>query len=127
MEYLNNSTNNINHKLLNENEKLKKEIFNLKNINNNNQFFGMSFIEDDGNTSQFIDNNLEDLLGELNQNKKSMLNSYSLKNSVDYLLSQFPNNQNVKYTLASIFKQLNVKDEEIYDLLGKNNNKLKNK
>jgi hypothetical protein len=87
----------------------------------------MSFIEDDGNTSQFIDNNLEDLLGELNQNKKSMLNSYSLKNSVDYLLSQFPNNQNVKYTLASIFKQLNVKDEEIYDLLGKNNNKLKNK
>jgi hypothetical protein len=56
-----------------------------------------------------------------------MLNSYSLKNSVDYLLSQFPNNQNVKYTLASIFKQLNVKDEEIYDLLGKNNNKFKNK
>ena len=127
LEYLNNSTNNINSKLLTENEKLKKEIFNLKNNNNNNQFFGMSFIEDDGNTSQFIDNNLEDLLGELNQNKKSMLNSYSLKNSVDYLLSQFPNNQNVKYTLASIFKQLNVKDEEIYDLLGKNNNKFKNK
>ena len=42
-----------------------------------------------------------------------------LKKTVDSLISQINFNQNVKLCLGSILKQLNVSEDEIYDLIGK--------
>ena len=92
-------------------------------------FIGISFIEDDINGSQFIDDDFEEILDNLvksenlsngkNNKKITFKMTNQLKNSVDSLLGQNNLNPNVKFILASIFKQLNLNDEDIQYLLGK--------
>ena len=93
-------------------------------------FIGISFIEDDLNGSQFIDDcGLEEILDNLVKNdnfsngknikKKPYIITNQLKNSVDSLLGLNNLNQNAKFILASIFKQLSLNDEDIHYLLGK--------
>ena len=113
-------------KLTRENKKLQLA---LKNMKHGDNFIGISFIEDDINGSQFIDDDLEEILDNLvksenlsngkNNKKITFKMTNQLKNSVDSLLGQNNLNPNVKFILASIFKQLNLNDEDIQYLLGK--------
>ena len=113
-------------KLTRENKKLQLA---LKNMKHGDNFIGISFIEDDINGSQFIDDDFEEILDNLvksenlsngkNNKKINFKMTNQLKNSVDSLLGQNNLNPNVKFILASIFKQLNLNDEDIQYLLGK--------
>ena len=113
-------------KLTRENKKLHTT---LKSMKQGDNFFGISFIEDDLNGSQFIDDcGLEEILDNLVKNdnfsngkniKKTYIITNQLKNSVDSLLGLNNLNQNAKFILASIFKQLSLNDEDIHYLLGK--------
>ena len=68
-------------KLKEENKNLTKKIENLKS---NQNFIGLSFIEDDLDGSRFIDNNgFEELLNELDRNKGNKNNDYN--SSIDMM------------------------------------------
>ena len=113
-------------------EKLRRENKTLqttmKNMKQGDNFIGISFIEEDvNNNSQFIDDyNFDDIIDDLNNigiftygNNNGNKLTNNLINSVDSLLGQIDLTQNVKLTLASIFKQLGLSDEDIYQLIGK--------
>ena len=51
--------------------------------------------------------------------KKDYNSKQRLKKTVESLISQINFNQNIKLCLGSIFKQLNVNEDDIYDLIGK--------
>jgi hypothetical protein len=120
-------------KLKNEIDILKKENKNLKNellkYKEEKNIFGISFIEDDLESSQFIDElNFDEIIDNMSKygiftygiRKRNDFNSKErLKKTVDSLISQINFNQNVKLCLGSILKQLNVSEDEIYDLIGK--------
>ena len=119
-------------KLIETIDQLKKE---NKNLNNQiNKFkeeenvIGISFIEDDLESPQFIDElNFDELIDNLSDNgiftyigdKKEYNFKKKLKTSIDGLMAQININQNIKLTLASILKLLNLSDDEIYELIGK--------
>ena len=114
-------------KLKKENKTLQTTVQTIKNSENN--VIGISFIEDDLNNSQFIDDyNFDEILNNLDN---ASLFTYSgknngikitsqLKNTVESIFGQINVTQNFKMTLASLFKQIGFSDEDIYQLLGKN-------
>ncbi len=114
-------------KLKKENKTLQTTVQTIKNSENN--VIGISFIEDDLNNSQFIDDyNFDEILNNLDS---ASLFTYSgknngikitsqLKNTVESIFGQINVTQNFKMTLASLFKQIGFSDEDIYQLLGKN-------
>ena len=120
-------------KLRNEIEKLKKENRNLQNIINkykeNENIFNLSFIEDDIEGNQFIDElNFDEIIENMSNyniftngiGKKEDYNSKErLKNTVKTLISEINFTNKVKICLGSIFKQLNVSEDDIYELIGK--------
>ena len=119
-------------KLKNEIEKLKKENKILTNKVNKykeeGNIIGFSFIEDDIKGPEFIDElNFDELIDNMSKggiftfvgDKKDYNSKERLKKTVDSLISQINFNQNVKLCLGSILKQLNVSEDEIYDLIGK--------
>ena len=114
-------------KLKKENKNLQTTVQNIKNSENN--FMGLSFIEDDLNNSQFIDDyNFEEVLNNLDTASiftytgKNTGNKITpqLKSTIESLFAQIILTQNVKLTMASIFKQIGFTDEDIYQLIGKN-------
>ena len=120
-------------KLKNEIDILKKENKNLKNellkYKEEKNIFGISFIEDDLESSQFIDElNFDEIIDNMSKygiftygiRKRNDFNSKErLKKTVESLINQINFNKNIKNCLASIFKQLNLTDDDIYDLIGK--------
>ena len=114
-------------KLKKENKTLQTTVQTIKNTENN--IIGISFIEDDLTNSQFIDDyNFEDVLNNLDKagiftygSKNTGIKLTSqLKSTIESLFGQIYVSQNVKLTLASIFKQIGFSEEDIYQLLGKN-------
>ena len=119
-------------KLRNEIEKLKKENRNLQNIINkykeNENIFNLSFIEDDIEGNQFIDElNFDEIIDNMSKygiftygnGKKDDNSKERLKKNVHNLISQITLTKNIKICLGTIFKQLNVSDDDIYELIGK--------
>ena len=112
-------------KLRRENKTLQTT---MKNMKQGDNFIGISFIEEDLNSnSQFIDDyNFDDIIEDFNNaglftygNSNGNKLTNSLIMSVDSLLGQINLTPNVKLTLGSIFKQLGLTDEDIYQLIGK--------
>ena len=114
-------------------EKLKKENRDLQNIiskyKENENIFGLSFIEDDIEGNQFIDElNFDEIIDNMSKyniytygiGKKEDYNSKErLKKTVKSLISEINFTKKIKIYLGSIFKQLNVSEDDIYDLIGK--------
>ena len=102
---------------------LKKENKNLNKIieKSENYVLGISLIEDDLNSSQFVDDlNFDFLFKDLN---KTFLNLNKIKNEVEslYNLIDVKKNENFFYEIFySIFKQFNLGENEIFFILGKN-------
>ena len=135
-----NKLDNYNKKLMNENKKYKNNIEKLikENVDLNNQilkykldlkndknFIGVSFIDDDPESSKFIDDKCcEDILSglnkekEKNQIKKTSVFTKNLKNSIDMLMTKVIPSENIRSLLASILRQLGCSDEDIFRLLG---------
>ena len=113
-------------------EKLKIENYSLNNIiskykseiKEDKNLIGVSFIEDDPESSKFIDDKLcEDILKGLDKNKENMKNKTScyninLKNSIDMLMTKVIPSENVRSLISSILRQLGCSDEDIYRLIG---------
>ncbi len=79
----------------------------------------MSFIDEDVNTSQFVDDiDYEHIINDLNKNFYSNLNN-NIKNNIDNLLKMINPNSRIKILFANILKQLNVTDEDIFSLISK--------
>ena len=119
-------------KLKSEIDKLKKENKILTNKINKykeeGNVIGISFIEDDVEGPQFIDElNFDELIDNMSKagiftfvgDKKDYSSKQRLKRTVESLVSQIKFTQNVKLCLGSIFKQLKVSEDDIYDLIGK--------
>ena len=133
-----NKLDNIFVKLMQENKKYKTSIDNLKkeNLNLNNaiskyksdlkndkNFIGVSFIDDDPESSKFIDDKCcEELLSGLekgkNKSKKTTYYNSNLKNCIDMLMTKVVPSENIRSLLASILRQLGCSDEDIYKLIG---------
>ena len=113
-------------------EKLKIENYSLNNIiskhkseiKEDKNLIGISFIEDDPESSKFIDDKCcEDILKGLDKNKENMKNKTScyninLKNSIDMLMTKVIPSENVRSLISSILRQLGCSDEDIYRLIG---------
>ena len=119
-------------KLRNDIEQLKKENKNLQNIitkyKESENIFGLSFIEDDIEGNQFIDElNFDEIIDNMSKygiftygnGKKDDNSKERLKKNVNNLISQITLTKNIKICLGTIFKQLNVSDDDIYELIGK--------
>ena len=120
-------------KLRNDIEKLKKENRDLQNIINkykeNENIFGVSFIEDDIEGIQFIDElNFDEIIDNMSkyniytygiEKKEDFKSKERLKKTVKSLISEINFTKKIKICLGSIFKQLNVSEDDIYDLIGK--------
>ena len=120
-------------KLKNDIEQLKKENKNLQNLLNKykqeENIFGISFIQDDLEGNQFIDElNFEEIIESMSKygiytygiGRKDDYNiKERLKKTVQNLISQIHFTKNVKICLGSIFKLLRVNDDDIYELIGK--------
>ena len=122
---------NKNYKNINEN--LKKENLNLNNeiikynseFKNEKNFIGVSFIDDDPESSKFLDDKCcEEILNGLNKEgekgkikKKSCYNN-NLKNCIDILMTKVVPSENIRSLLASILRQLGCSDEDIFRLIG---------
>jgi len=133
-----NKLDNIFVKLMQENKIYKTNIDNLKkeNLNLNNaiskyksdlksdkNFIGVSFIDDDPESSKFIDDKCcEELLSGLekgkNKAKKTTYYNSNLKNCIDMLMTKVVPSENIRSLLASILRQLGCSDEDIYKLIG---------
>ena len=116
-------------------EKLKNENYNLNNIilkhkselKEDINVIGVSFIEEDLESSKFIDDKCcEDILTGLDKNKENTKNiikdsnyNSNLKNSIDMLMTKVIPSENVGSLISSILKQLGCSDEDIAKLLGK--------
>ncbi len=116
-------------------EKLKNENYNLNNIilkyksevKEDKNLIGVSFIEEDPESSKFIDDKCcEDILTGLDKNKEHNKNdikdSYyniNLKNSIDLLMTKVIPTENVRSLICSILRQLGCSDEDILKLVGK--------
>ena len=86
----------------------------------------MSFIDDDPESSKFIDDKCcEDILNglvkekEKNQIKKTSCYSKNLKNSIDMLMTKVIPSENVRSLICSILRQLGCSEEDIVKLVGK--------
>jgi len=106
---------NKNYKNINEN--LKKENLNLNNeiikynseFKNEKNFIGVSFIDDDPESSKFLDDKCcEEILNGLNKEgekgkikKKSCYNN-NLKNCIDILMTKVVPSENIRSLLASL-------------------------
>lgn len=112
-------------------DNLKKENLNLNNaiskyksdLKNDKNFIGVSFIDDDPESSKFIDDKCcEELLSGLekgkNKTKKTNYYSNNLKNCIDMLMTKVVPSENIRSLLASILRQLGCSDEDIYKLIG---------
>ena len=120
-------------KLKNDIEQLKKENKHLQNLLNKykqeENIFGISFIQDDLEGNQFIDDlNFEEIIESMSKygiytygvSRKDDYNTKErLKKTVQNLISQIHFTKNVKVCLGSIFKLLRVNDDDIYELIGK--------
>ena len=135
-----NKLDNILIKLMNENknyknnvEKLMKENCDLNNqmskfktdLKNDKNFIGVSFIDDDPESSKFIDDKCcEDILiglekeKDTNKIKKKSCYNTNLKSCIDMLMSKVVPSENIRSILASILRQLGCSDEDIYKLIG---------
>ena len=116
-------------------EKLKNENYNLNNIilkhkselKEDINVIGVSFIEEDLESSKFIDDKCcEDILTGLDKNKENAKNiikdsnyNINLKNSIDMLMTKVIPSENVGSLISSILKQLGCSDEDIAKLIGK--------
>ena len=116
-------------------EKLKNENYNLNNIilkhkselKEDINVIGVSFIEEDLESSKFIDDKCcEDILTGLVKNKENTKNiikdsnyNINLKNSIDMLMTKVMPSENVGSLISSILKQLGCSDEDIAKLVGK--------
>ena len=132
----NNIINKLNQKIkLYENaiQKLKLENMNLNiklkanDIKDDKNFCGVSIIEDDGETSKFIDDKCcEELLKGFNKDskyknkQKDSCYTSNLKNNIDLLISKVSYGDNIRPLISSILKEVNVSDEDIYRLVGNN-------
>ena len=140
-------------KLLDVIDKLKKENSRLNDLvikyrNEKNDEVGLSFIDNDLESSKFLDDKcFEDILSTLDKKdpekknesnmtskSKKINNSKSnesgnnkiresffnkhLKDSINLLMNQVNMNQNARSTLSSILIQLGCSDEDIYKLMG---------
>ena len=116
-----NFKNNI-EKLIKENMDLNNQIIKYKTDNN---FVGVSLIEDDPESSKFIDDKFcEDILMGLNKDKvkdkdkKNSCYSNNLKSCIDMLMTKVLPSENIRSLLASILRQLGCSDQDIFRLLG---------
>ena len=111
-------------KLIKENIDLNNEILKYKSdIKKDNNFIGVSFIDEDPESSKFIDDKCcEDILNGLNKekDKDKKINCYTnnLKNCIDMLMTKVVPSENVRSLLASILRQLGCTDQDIFKLLG---------
>ena len=112
-------------------DNLKKENLSLNNaiskyksdLKNDKNFIGVSFIDDDPESSKFIDDKCcEELLSGLekgkNRTKKTSYYNSNLKNCIDMLMTKVVPSENIRSLLASILRQLGCSDEDIYKLIG---------
>lgn len=109
-------------KLIKENIDLNNQIIKYKTDNN---FVGVSLIEDDPESSKFIDDKCcEDILMGLNKDKdkdkdkKNSCYSNNLKSCIDMLMTKVVPSENIRSLLASILRQLGCSDQDIFRLLG---------
>ena len=111
-------------KLKEDNKYLQNALQNAKYTNVN----GLSFINEEHNNSDFIDEkNLDDILTELSKNQNyaptivnyPKYNTRVIKAQFEKLLSEISISQNAKATLANILKNLSLSEDEIYQLISK--------
>ena len=117
-------------------EKLKIENYNLNNIiykykteiKEDKNFTGISFIEEDPESSKFIDDKgCEEILTGLDKNKDN-LNKYreniynnKIKNNIDILIKNYTSSKNIIPLFCSILNQIGYSDEDIIKIIGKYN------
>ena len=111
-------------KLKEDNKYLQNALQNAKYTNVN----GLSFINEEHNNSDFIDEkNFDDILTELSKNKNyaptivnyPKYNTRLIKAQFEKLLTEISISQNAKATLANILKTLSLSEDEIYQLISK--------
>ena len=115
-------------KLIKENIDLNNQIIKYKtDMKIGNNFVGVSLIEDDPESSKFLDDKCcEDILIDLNKDKekdkgkKAGCYSKNLKNCIDMLMTKVVPSENVRSLLASILRQLGCTDQDIFRLVGNN-------
>ena len=120
-----NYKNNI-EKLIKENIDLNEQISKYNNdLKNDKNFIGVSFIDDDPESSKFIDDKCcEDILIGLdkgknsNKSKKQSCYSNNLKYCIDMLMTKVVPSENIRSLLATILRQLGCSDDDIVKLLG---------
>ena len=120
-----NYKNNI-EKLIKENIDLNEQISKYNNdLKNDKNFIGVSFIDDDPESSKFIDDKCcEDILIGLdkgknsNKSKKQSCYSNNLKYCIDMLMTKVVPSENIRSLLATILRQLGCSDDDIHKLLG---------
>jgi hypothetical protein len=121
-----NYKNNV-EKLIRENCDLNNLMSKYKNdLKNDKNFIGVSFIDDDPESSKFIDDKCcEDILIGLdkekdtnNKIKKKSCYNNNLKSCIDMLMSKVIPSENIRSLLASILRQLGCSDEDIFKLIG---------
>ena len=111
-------------KLQKENISLNSAISKYKSdLKNDKNFIGVSFIDDDPESSKFIDDKCcEELLSGLekgkSKTKKTTYYNNNLKNCIDMLMTKVVPSENIRSLLASILRQLGCSDEDIYKLIG---------
>ena len=110
----------------NEIDKLKIENYNLNSIikhkNEEKNFVGISFIEEDPESSRFIDDKgCEDILTGLDRNKKGSIYNIKLKNNIDLFMKNISLSDKDLSLFCTIIKQMGCSDEDIIKLLGDKN------
>ena len=110
----------------NEIDKLKIENYNLNSIikhkNEEKNFVGISFIEEDPESSRFIDDKgCEDILTGLDRNKKGGIYNIKLKNNIDLFMKNISLSDKDLSLFCTIIKQMGCSDEDIIKLLGDKN------
>lgn len=110
----------------NEIDKLKIENYNLNSIIKHRieekNFVGISFIEEDPESSRFIDDKgCEDILTVLDKNKKGSIYNIKLKNNIDLFMKNISMSDKDLSLFSTIIKQMGCSDEDIIKLLGDKN------
>ena len=110
----------------NEIDKLKIENYNLNSIMKHKaeekNLLGISFIEEDPESSRFIDDKgCEDILTGLDRNKKGGIYNIKLKNNIDLFMKNISFSDKDLSLFSTIIKQMGCSDEDIIKLLGDKN------
>ena len=108
----------------NEIDKLKIDNYNLNNIilkykNDEKNIVGISFIEEDPESSKFIDDKgCEDILIGLDKNKnKGSIYNIKLKNNIEMFMKNKTFSENDLCLFSNILKQVGCSDEDVIKLI----------